>query len=171
MKQSVDLSQGHRSNCLAGEHNLPSLRIWPLIKVTFERCPSVLHCSYQAGLGSCKYWPLCDHPRRVKHSPPDPSWAHPTFRCSCEHHTCCSGLHSLLMLFTKPCCPWPVARALCLLIPHRWTTQGHSPLTSLSNLYKIKFIARAVICAMMHTELAWRRKITEKRQQKKFNKN
>lgn len=52
MNQSVDLRLNCRSNCLAGEHNLPPLRIWPLFKVTSERCPLVPRCSNQAGLGS-----------------------------------------------------------------------------------------------------------------------
>lgn len=158
MKQPVDLSQGHRSNCLAGEHNLRSLRIWLLIKVTFERCPSVLHWSCQAGLGSHKHWPLCDHPPHTLHE-----------------HTLCSDAavnnthiapvsinfpvnhEALLPLQSSR----PVARALCMLTAHRWTSWRQNPLTSLSNLYKIKLKARRGIYATMCMELAWRRKLTK----------
>lgn len=159
MKQPVDLSQGHRSDCLAGEHNLPSLHIWPLIKVTSERCPSVLHCSCQARLGPASTGPCVITPRG-HNTPCRPSVRTPYTRMQLwtTHMSLQSPLvfkvtHKALLLLQSP---RPGGRVLCLLTTHRWTSWGVSPLTSLSNLYKTKpERTPTMTCA----ELTWRSKL------------
>lgn len=126
-------------------------------------------------------WP----PREGATPHTDAPRAHAVFRCSCEQQTCCSSLFSFSHVIHEALLPlqspWPGVRALCLLTPHRWTSWGQSPLTPLTNLYKIKLTARTGIYATTGMELAWRNKLTkwfkvqtnalEKRQQKKFHQN
>jgi len=97
MNQSVDLRLNCRSNCLAGEHNLPPLRMWPLFKVTSERRPLVRRCSNQVGLGSLCLGSL-GGPDALRDPPP----AHPAFREAVGNTQITRGMYLLWSPLTSP---------------------------------------------------------------------